>query len=133
MLMRLPVHLNYAVDLLPALLLMGVGMSLSWVSVTIASLAGVSPADSGIASGISNTARQVGGAVGLAVVSTIAASYGGVDAADVVHGFRVAFDVLFGLSLVSVVVAAAFLTPREPQAVGVEEEAPEPELVLEAA
>ena len=133
MLMRLPVHLDYAVDLLPALLLMGVGMSLSWVSVTIASLAGVSPADSGIASGISNTARQVGGAVGLAVVSTIAASYGGVDAADVVHGFRVAFDVLFGLSLVSVVVAAAFLTPREPQAVGVEEEAPEPELALEAA
>ena len=133
MLMRLPVHLDYAVDLLPALLLMGVGMSLSWVSVTIASLAGVSPADSGIASGISNTARQVGGAVGLAVVSTIAASYGGVDAADVVHGFRVAFDVLFGLSLVSVVVAAAFLTPREPQAVGVEEEAPERELVLEAA
>ena len=116
LMMRLPVHVNYVVDLLPALLLMGVGMSLSWVSVTIASLAGVSPADSGIASGISNTARQVGGAVGLAVVSTIAASYGGVDAADVVHGFRVAFDVLFVLSLVAVVVAAAFLTPREPQA-----------------
>jgi EmrB/QacA subfamily drug resistance transporter len=131
-LMRLPVHVDYAVDLLPALLLMGVGMSLAWVSVTIASLAGVSPADSGIASGISNTARQVGGAVGLAVVSTIAASYGGVDAADVVHGFRVAFDVLFVLSLVSVVVAAAFLTPREAQVVGAAEEET-PELVLEAA
>jgi EmrB/QacA subfamily drug resistance transporter len=131
LLMRLPVHLDYAVDLLPSFLLMGVGMSLSWVAVTIASLAGVSPADSGIASGIANTARQVGGAVGLAVVSTIAASYGGVDAADVTHGFRVAFGVLFALSLVAVVVAAAFLTPREPQQVMVEDEAPE--LLLEAA
>src|SRR4051812_12453647 len=131
LLMRLPVDLNYVTDLLPAFLLMGVGMSLSWVSVTIASLAGVSPADSGIASGISNTARQVGGAVGLAVVSTIAASYGGVDAADVTHGLRVAFDVLFVLSLTAVLVAAAFLTPREPQAVGADNEAPE--LLLEAA
>ena len=131
LMMRLPLHLNYAVDLLPAFLLLGVGMSLSWVSVTIASLAGVSPADSGIASGIANTARQVGGAVGLAVVSTIAASYGGVDAADVTHGFRIAFDVLFVLSLVAVVVAAAFLTPREAEQVGAEDEAPE--LLLEAA
>ena len=65
------------------------------------------------------------------MVSTIAASYGGVDAADVTHGFRIAFDVLFVLSLVAVVVAAAFLTPREPQQVGAEEEAPE--LLLEAA
>ena len=135
LLMRLPVHVNYVTDLLPSFLLMGVGMSLSWVSVTIASLAGVSPADSGIASGISNTARQVGGAVGLAIVSTIAASYGGVDAADVTHGFRAAFVVLFSLSLVAVVVAAAFLTPREPRVVAVEDEASEsePELVLEAA
>src|SRR3954447_10384292 len=131
LLIRLPDHSSYVVDLLPAFLLMGVGMSLSWVSVTIASLAGVSPADAGIASGISNTARQVGGAVGLAVVSTIAASYGGVDAADVTHGFRIAFDVLFVLSLAAVVVAAAFLTPREPQVVGAENEAPE--LLLEAA
>src|SRR3954451_14131310 len=131
LLMRLPVDLNYVTDLLPAFLLMGVGMSLSWVSVTIASLAGGSPADSGIGSGISNTAGQVGGAVGLAVVSTIAASYGGVDSADVVHGLRVSFGVLFVLGAGSVVVAAAFLPPREPQVVGAEDEAPE--LLLEAA
>ena len=115
-LLRLPAHSDYAVDLLPAFLLMGVGMALSWVPVTIASLAGVSPADAGIASGISNTARQVGGAVGLAVVSTIAASYGGADAAGLTHGFHVAFGALLGLSLLAVAVSAVFLGPRRPEA-----------------
>jgi EmrB/QacA subfamily drug resistance transporter len=115
-LLRLPVHSEYAADLLPAFLLMGVGMALSWVPVTIASLAGVSPADAGIASGISNTARQVGGAVGLAVVSTIAATYGGGDAAAVTHGFHVALGALLGLSLVAVAVSAVFLRPRQPEA-----------------
>ena len=114
-LLRLPAHSDYAVDLLPAFLLMGVGMALSWVPVTIASLAGVSPADAGIASGISNTARQVGGAVGLAVVSTIAASYGGADAAGLTHGFHVAFGALLGLSLLAVAVSAVFLGPRRPE------------------
>src|SRR5215203_288204 len=114
-LLRLPAHSDYAVDLLPAFLLMGVGMALSWGPVTIASLAGVSPTDAGIASGISNTARQVGGAVGLAVVSTIAASYGGADAAGLTHGFHVAFGALLGLSLLAVAVSAVFLGPRRPE------------------
>ncbi|MBA3842427.1 MAG: MFS transporter [Actinobacteria bacterium] len=131
LLMRLPVHSRYVVDLLPPFLLMGFGMSLSWVSVTIASLAGVSPADAGVASGISNTARQVGGAIGLAVVSTIAASYGGVDAAELVHGFRVAFVALFGLGIFGIAIAAFFLVPREP--VAQREETADPPLLAEAA
>ncbi len=112
-LIRLPVHSDYVVDLLPAFLLMGIGMALSWVPVTIASLAGVSPAESGIASGISNTGRQVGGAVGLAVVSTIAAAYGGAGPVGLTHGFHVAFGVLLALSVVAVAVSAVFLVPRE--------------------
>src|SRR4051794_19778412 len=133
-LLRLPVHSEYAADLLPAFLLMGVGMALSWVPVTIASLAGVSPADAGIASGISNTARQVGGAVGLAVVSTIAATYGGGDAAALTHGFHVAFGALLGLSLVAVVVTAVFLRPRHAEATTVAApELDELELLVEAA
>ena len=121
-LMRLPVHATYLVDLLPAFLLLGVGMALSWVPVTIASLAGVAPADSGVASGISNTARQVGGAVGLAVVSTVAATYGGTGAAGQTHGFHVAFGALLGLAVIAVGVTAAFLGPREPLAREVEVE-----------
>jgi EmrB/QacA subfamily drug resistance transporter len=134
LLMRLPVHSNYVVDLLPAFLLMGVGMSLSWVSVTIASLAGVSPADAGIASGIANTARQVGGAVGLAVVSTIAASYSGGSAAGLTHGYHVAFAMLFGLSLAAVGVATVFLVPRTTSQAARDEVVEEPgELLVEAA
>ena len=53
----------------------GVGLAFSFVPVTIAGLAGVQRADAGIASGLINTSRQVGGAVGLAAVTTIAASY----------------------------------------------------------
>lgn len=112
LMVRLPVHGHYVVDMLPAFLLLGIGMALSWVPVTIASLAGVSPADAGVASGISNTARQVGGAVGLAIVSTIAASYSGAGAAGLTHGFHVAFGALVALSLVAVAVTAVFLVPH---------------------
>ena len=90
---------------------------------TIAGLTGVAPADAGIASGLINTTRQVGGAVGLAAVSTIAAAsaHPGVTAslagADLTHGFRTAFDILTGLALVGVVVAIRFVAPaRQPAA-----------------
>ena len=72
---------------------------------TIAGLSGVDRSDAGIASGLINTSRQIGGAVGLATVSTIAAAYrahgtitAAVAASDLTHGFRVAFDVLIGLT-----------------------------------
>ena len=52
-------------------------MALSWVPVTIAALAGVARADAGIASGLVNTSRQIGGAIGLAAITTIATSSAG--------------------------------------------------------
>ena len=75
LLTRLPVHGHYVTDLLPSLVLIGAGIGISFVSVTIAALAGVPGRDAGIASGLVNTARQVGGAVGLAGVTTIATIY----------------------------------------------------------
>jgi EmrB/QacA subfamily drug resistance transporter len=120
-LLRLPVHGHYAFDLLPAFLLMGLGMSFSWVPVTIASLAGVAPADAGIASGITNTSRQVGGALGLAVATTIAATSSGSTAADLTHGFHNAFLALFGLLVLGIAVTAVFLRPRPVAAPKVEE------------
>jgi EmrB/QacA subfamily drug resistance transporter len=133
-LLRLPAESAFLVDLLPAFLLLGVGMALSWVPVTIASLAGVAPVDAGIASGISNTARQVGGAVGLALVSTIAAGYGGAGASGLTHGFHVAFGALLVLSLAAVVVTALFLVPRTSSAGGEQAPVPEtPDVVAEAA
>ena len=71
---RLPVDGSYFWDLFPAFVLGGAGMGLSFVPVTIASLTGVAPADAGVASGLINTSRQIGGAVGIAAVSAIAAT-----------------------------------------------------------
>src|SRR6478609_6332642 len=72
---QLPTDGHYFWNLFPGMLVGGIGLALSFVPVTIAGLTGVSRADAGIASGLINTSRQVGGAVGLAAVSTITAAY----------------------------------------------------------
>src|SRR6266516_3285550 len=71
---RLPVEGHYFWDLFPGFVLGGAGMGLSFVPVTIASLAGVQRTDAGVASGLINTSRQIGGAIGIAAASAIAAS-----------------------------------------------------------
>ena len=71
---RLPLDANYVSDLLPAFVLGGAGMGLSFVPVTIASLTGVARSDAGVASGLVNTSRQIGGAIGIAAVSAVAAT-----------------------------------------------------------
>jgi MFS family permease len=65
---------SYVSDLLPGFLLIGVGIGFSFVPITIAALAGVEPAEAGLASGLINTSQQVGGALGIAALSTIATS-----------------------------------------------------------
>jgi len=118
LLVRLPVRGHYLTDLLPSFLLIGVGLGLSFVAVTIAALQGIGPSDAGIASGLVNTSRQVGGAVGLAVVSTVAASSTGTlaaagsGAAELTHGFRISFLVLAALGVTGVVLVGATLRPR---------------------
>jgi EmrB/QacA subfamily drug resistance transporter len=108
LLIRLPVHAHYATDLLPSFLLIGLGIGVGFVAVTIASLAGVQPAHAGIASGLVNTSRQIGGAVGLAAMTTLVSSVAGhsATASATVHGDHVAFGVLAVFALV-----AAALTP----------------------
>ena len=65
---------SYAADLLPGFLIIALGMALCFVPISIAALAGVSQAEAGIASGLINTSQQIGGAVGIALLSTIAIS-----------------------------------------------------------
>ena len=118
MLTRLPVDGHYFWDLFPAFVLGGAGMGLTFVPVTIASVSGVERADAGVASGLVNTSRQIGGAIGIAAISAIAASAtrnytgdaGSVAALD--HGFRVAMEVLAGLLVVGIVAAAALVRPH---------------------
>ena len=65
---------SYLGDLLPGFLLIGIGIGFSFVPISIAALAGVQPAEAGLASGLINTSQQVGGALGIAALSTIATS-----------------------------------------------------------
>jgi EmrB/QacA subfamily drug resistance transporter len=65
---------TYARDLLPGFLVIGVGIGFSFVPITIAALAGIRPAEAGLASGLINTSQQIGGALGIAALSTIATS-----------------------------------------------------------
>jgi EmrB/QacA subfamily drug resistance transporter len=66
---------SYVGDLLLGLLLVGIGMPFVYVSVAIGSLAGVRDADAGLASGINNTSVQIGGALGIAIISAVATSH----------------------------------------------------------
>jgi EmrB/QacA subfamily drug resistance transporter len=133
LLTQIPADGHYFWDLFPAFVLGGAGMGFSFVPITIASLTGVERADAGVASGLVNTSRQIGGAIGLAAVSTIAASatssyvhangFSTVTAQATVHGFQVSFYVLGALLLVGIGVVAAFLRPAGEHSV--ENEAPQ--------
>ena len=68
---RIPVDGNYWPDLLPAYLVFAVGLAFAFVPVSIAALAGVAPREAGLASGLLNTSQQIGGAIGVAIVTTI--------------------------------------------------------------
>ena len=128
---RLPVDGRYFWDLFPAFVLGGAGMGLSFVPVTIASLTGVGRADAGVASGLINTSRQIGGAVGLAAVSAIAASstsayvhgHAGVAATSGIaldHGYQTALYALTGLLVAGALVAAALVRSAPSPGAGAE-------------
>ncbi|HEY7560657.1 MAG TPA: MFS transporter, partial [Gaiellaceae bacterium] len=65
---------SYWADLFPGFLILGVAIPFAFVPITIAALAGTKPQEAGLASGLINTSQQIGGAVGIAVLSTIAVS-----------------------------------------------------------
>jgi len=121
LLTQVPVDGHYFTDLFPAFVLGGAGLGFSFVPVTIASLTGVERSDAGVASGLVNTSRQIGGAVGLAAISTIAASaansYAHAHGLAVtsplatVNGFQTAFVVLGSLLVAAFVVVGVFLRP----------------------
>src|SRR3954466_15759052 len=69
---QVSVHGSYVGDLLPGFLLVAVGLGFSFVPISIAALAGAQPAEAGLASGLINTSQQIGGALGIAILSTIA-------------------------------------------------------------
>ncbi len=119
---RAPVGGNYFVDIMPVLVLMGLGMGLAIPAVIMLAMSGAEPTDAGLASGLNNTAQQAGAAVGLAVLATLAASrsenllsHGASQVSALRDGYSLAFFVSAAFVLAGLVVTALVLKPA-PQA-----------------
>jgi hypothetical protein len=138
---QLPVNGHYFWDLFPAFLLSGVGLALAFVAVSIGGLTGVRQAEAGVASGLLNTSQQIGGAIGVALATTIATAFtnhyvhshpGGnaLSGSALTHGFQITFYVLAAIAVAGAVLAGVLTESRSvttpPQQV-------EPEDVPEAA
>jgi EmrB/QacA subfamily drug resistance transporter len=114
---RTPVDGSYLADILPPMLLIGVGIGISFPSLMTVAMSGATPEDAGLASGVVNTSAQVGGAIGLAVLATLATERtatlrdGGTafDAA-LNSGFHLAYVV--GAGLVAIALAIAIFVLR---------------------
>ena len=112
-------HGDYASHVLPAMIVIGSGLGLSFVPITIAATNGVASGDSGLASGLLNTTQQVGGSLGLAVLSSVSTSRttsaldgGSALPVALTHGFKGAILVAALLCAIGVVLALALLPGR---------------------
>jgi EmrB/QacA subfamily drug resistance transporter len=119
----IPVHGAYLGDLFPGLMVMSIGMGLTFVPVTLIATTNIDAADSGLASGLFNTSQQVGGALGLAILSSVAASrtsaiHGVTHATALVDGFQLAFLIGAGLMLFAIVVIVALIRRRHVASIG---------------
>lgn len=115
-----PVDGNYFVNVLPSMLLLGLGAGLSFPSIMGLAMSGATPEDSGIASGLVNTSMQVGGAIALSVLATFAAERTTSKLADGASqleamnaGFHVAYLIAAGIVLLAIA-AAVFVLRDEP-------------------
>jgi MFS family permease len=123
LLARTPVDATYVIDLLPAMVLIGLGAGLGFPSLMTLAMSGATPSDSGLASGLVNTSVQVGGAIGLAVLATLATERtegllaDGESAASALNsGYHLAYVIGAGLVLVGIVVAVSVLRSPVPEA-----------------
>jgi MFS family permease len=134
LLMGVPADGTYAVDVLPALILTALGMGAVFVPLTLIATTGLGNDDQGLASGLFNTSQQVGGALGLAILSTIAvdrtqSALGGlpnqptaIDQANaLVSGFKAAFFAGSILLIAGLVLLMTMLNRRDVEAVPTDE------------
>ena len=118
---RTPVDGNYWIDLLPLMLAFGVGAGVSFPALMMLAMSGATPQDAGLASGLVNTTAQVGGAIGLALLATLATDRteglradGESVAAALNGGYHLAYLVGAILTAVAIVVAVTVLRSRRP-------------------
>jgi EmrB/QacA subfamily drug resistance transporter len=127
---RAGAHGSYASDLLPGILPMSIGIGLTFVPLTLIGTTNVSNADAGLASGVFNTSQQVGGALGLAILSTFASNRtsaavaaGAGHAQATVEGFQVAFTAGAVLIAFGAIVLAVLIRPRDVATINAQEPA----------
>jgi Na+/melibiose symporter-like transporter len=120
---QVPQHADYLTDVLPTMVLMGAGTGLAFPALMMLAMSGATPSDAGLASGLVNTTAQVGGALGLAVLATLAAGRTGTllaagqpTATALTGGYRLGFVLASGLVLLAAAVAVTVLRPeRRPE------------------
>jgi EmrB/QacA subfamily drug resistance transporter len=133
--MQVPVHGSYWTDLAGPFLITGIGTAFAFIPVSIAALAGVGEHEAGLASGLLNTTQQLGGAIGVAIASTVAAArtstllhHGHTAPAAMTGGFHWAFVVLGLIGLTAVPISAVLVRQRElDEAVAATAAAPTPD------
>lgn len=123
---RLPIDSNYWIDLLPGIILMASGMAITFVLVTVMSTSGISHKESGLVSGLLNTSQQIGGALGLAVLSVISTQatkdkmvefHGNMAQMPeaLVHGFQEGFRAAVVFAIAASLVALIVVKSKKPQ------------------
>ena len=117
---QIPTHGSFVTHLLPGYLLVGFGLAFSFIPMSIAALAGVPPDEAGLASGLINTTQQIGGALGVAIASTVAFTHtktllasGHSAASAATSGFALAFWVLAGIAAVAVVACITLVRGKQ--------------------
>src|SRR6266568_2247352 len=120
---RAPVDGTFIVDVLPSMILLGVGAGMAFNPVLLAAMSDVEPKDAGLASGLVNTSFMMGGALGLAVLASIAASRshtlrldGASELSALTGGYHVAFLVGAAFAAAAAVIGGALLREAEPMA-----------------
>jgi EmrB/QacA subfamily drug resistance transporter len=104
---RAPVAGSFVVDVLPGMLLLGLGAGIAFNPLLLAAMRDVDESESGLASGIVNTAFMVGGALGLAVLASLAAAHSGSSARADIAGLNDGYRLAFGVGAMFAVAAAA--------------------------
>jgi hypothetical protein len=113
---RIPLHGSYVSDILLPSLPIGAGLGLIFVAITSESVGGVHADQTGLAGGLINATQQIGGAIGLAVITAVATSYTSGAAhspTNVVDAFQAALLVAAGLAAAAMVLAAILVRARE--------------------
>ena len=135
LLTQLPVHGSYLANVLPAILLSALGIGAVFMPLTLIATTGLDNKDQGLASGLFNTSQQIGGALGLAVLSTLATSKTNSAGGSAAHGLVVGFHWAFGAgALVTLAALTAMVTLlRKRHVARIEQQAAPDEPVLLAA